>query len=207
VYCGEEGGERAAAPLLQIICEFATSIESAIKKYDVRVEAEKRKAAKLAKEKDKENRKATPTPKKLLKASSFQPHFGVADKVKVRSPMKHESSVNARQALFDAIKSKESKPKRKTVKPKRETSSTKQALLADIKSGKKPSQVKESRILLVNKMLQEAPANVKRGEFKAIFFHYFVAACCCSHTLPPNCRFREWNYLSGYGRSYFEENL
>jgi hypothetical protein len=183
VYCGEEGGERAAAPLLQIICEFATSIESAIKKYDVRVEAEKRKAAKLAKEKDKENRKATPTPKKLLKASSFQPHFGVADKVKVRSPMKHESSVNARQALFDAIKSKESKPKRKTVKPKRETSSTKQALLADIKSGKKPSQVKESRILLVNKMLQEAPANVKRGEFKAIFFSLF---CRCvllfSHT-------------------------
>jgi FtsZ-interacting cell division protein ZipA len=166
LYCGEGGGERAAAPLLQIIYEFATSLETAMKKYDARVEAEAKRAARLAKDKDKENRiKATPTSGKPLKASAFQPHVGVTDKLKARSPLRQESSHDARQALFNAIKSNDNKPKRRTFKPRKETNSTKQALLKDIKSGKKPSEVKESRILLVNKMLQEAPANVKRGEF------------------------------------------
>jgi hypothetical protein len=165
VYCGEEGGERAAAPLLQILCDFATSLESAVKKYDARVDAEKRQAAKLAKDKGKENQ-AKPAPKKLLKASSFQPHVGVTEKVKMRGPSKQENSVDTRQALFDAIKDNaDNKPRRKTVKPTQEINSTKQALLADIKSGKKPSELKESRILLVNRMLSEAPADVKRGEF------------------------------------------
>lgn len=166
MYCGEAGGERTAAPLLQILCEFATSLETAVKKYDARVEAEAKRAAKLAREKDKENRtKATPT-RKLLRASAFQPHVGVTDNVKPLSPLRQETSLDAREALFNAIKSKENKPKRRTVKPKKETSTSKQALFADIKSGKKPSEVKESRILLVNKMLQEAPASVKRGKFK-----------------------------------------
>lgn len=167
MYCGEEGGERAAAPLLQIIGEFASTLESAVKKYDARKEAEAKKAAKLAKEKDKENHvKTTPTPKKLLKASAFQPHVGIIDKIKVRSPLRPDTSIDARQAIFNAIKNNEIKPKRSTIKPNKETSSSKQALLKDIKSGKKPSEVKESRVLLVNKMLQEAPANVKRGEFE-----------------------------------------
>jgi hypothetical protein len=136
-----------------------------MKKFDARVEAEAKRAAKMAKEKDKENQvKSTPTPRKLLKASAFQPHVGVTDKVKIRSPLRQESSLDAREALFNAIKSNENKPKRRTAKPKKETNSSKEALLADIKSGKKPSEVKESRILLVNKMLQEAPANVKRGK-------------------------------------------
>ena len=173
MYCGEGGGERTAAPLLQILCEFALSLEAAMKKYDARVEAEAKRAAKLAREKDKENRtKATPTPRKLLRASAFQPHVGVTDKVRVLSPLRQETSLDAREALFNAIKSKENKPKRRTVKPKKETSTSKQALFADIKSGKKPSEVKESRILLVNKMLQEAPANVKRGKFKIRIIYY-----------------------------------
>ncbi|KAL3786593.1 hypothetical protein HJC23_008189 [Cyclotella cryptica] len=170
VYCGEEGGERAAAPLLQILCDFASSLENAVKKYDARVEAEKRKAVKLAKDKGKENQ-AKPTPRKLLKASSFQPHVGVTEKVKARSSSKHENSLDARQALFDAIKDNASnKPKRRTVKPARETNSTKQALLADIKSGKKPSELKESRILLVNRMLSEAPASVKRDFLRGVTY-------------------------------------
>jgi len=133
VYCGEEGAERAAAPLLQILCEFSTSLETAMKKYDARVEAEARRAAKLARDKDKENRNAS-TPKK-----NFQ--VGATDKLKMRSPLRQESNIDAREALFNAIKSNESKPKRRTAKPKKETSASKQALLADIKSGKKPSEV------------------------------------------------------------------
>lgn len=138
-----------------------------MKKYDARESAEAKRAAKLAKDKDKENRiKATPTPNKLLKVSAFQPHVGITDKVKVRSPLQQETSLDARQALFNAIKDNANKPKRRTEKPKRNTSISQQALMKDIKSGKKPSEVKESRVLLVNKMLQEAPANVKRGKFR-----------------------------------------
>ena len=165
MYCGEGGGEQAAAPLLQILCEFATSLDTAMKKYDARLVAEAKRAAKLAKETNKVNQIKTTstTPKKLLRASAFQPHVGVTDKVKIRSPLRQESSLDVREALFNAIKSDESKPKRKTAKPIKEKSKSKQALLADIKNGKKPSELKESRILLVNRMLQDAPANVKRG--------------------------------------------
>merc|ERR1712194_181209 len=50
VYCGEEGGERSAAPLLQVLSGFALSLENGVKKYDARVAAEKKKAAKKSQE-------------------------------------------------------------------------------------------------------------------------------------------------------------
>ena len=88
VYCGEEGGEHSAAPLLQILSEFAATLERAVKKYDEKIEAEKRKVAKKKKtlgnenEKEKENRQVS---RGLLKASSLQPHVGVTDRVKKKS--------------------------------------------------------------------------------------------------------------------------
>jgi len=45
MYCGEQD-ERAAAPLLKVLSDFALSLEYGVKKYDNRVAAEKRKAAK-----------------------------------------------------------------------------------------------------------------------------------------------------------------
>ena len=98
--------------------------------------------------------------------------------------MRQESSLDVREALFNAIKNNESKPKRKTAKPIKEKSKSKQALLADIKSGKKPSELKESRILLVNRMLQDAPEDMKRGTFFFLYCNILILVslpCRISH--------------------------
>ena len=164
-----------------------------MKKYDARLLADAKRAAKLAKEKNKENHIKTTsiTPKKLLRASAFQPHVGVTDKVKIRSPLRQESSLDVREALFNAIKNNESKPKRKTAKPIKEKSKSKQALLADIKSGKKPSELKESRILLVNRMLQDAPADVKRGTFFFLYCNILILVLLPSQISHLCVRFLE----------------
>lgn len=187
VYCGEGGGERAAAPLLQVLSEFASSLESAVKKYDARVEAEKRRAAKLAKGKEKENR-VNSSPNRLLKASALQPHVGLADTIKKidTGTTKPKQEVDPRQAMFEAIKnrnkgdgggaavvsgglqSRDKSRRRKSTSSKSEQGGVadRQALFAAIKDGKKPSELSAStsRVLLVNRMLSEAPANVKQGE-------------------------------------------
>lgn len=143
MYCGEEGGERSAGPLLQIICEFATSLESAIKKYDEKKEAERRKLERLKKSeagtrkqnekekeeyKEKENQSRT-LPKKSLRLSSMQPHVGVTDRF------------------------------RKTATE----TTTKTAATTKVEKVEKSE--KESRVFLVNRMLSEAPDEVKKGMF------------------------------------------
>eukprot|EP00984_Skeletonema_dohrnii_P032718 scaffold27291_cov78-Skeletonema_dohrnii-CCMP3373.AAC.1 len=78
VYCGEEGGERSASLLLQILSAFASSLKAAVEKYDKRSELSKRQKAQnksVPQTKDKENQvNALPKKKPLLKASSLQPH-------------------------------------------------------------------------------------------------------------------------------------
>ena len=51
-YCGESGGERATASLIGILSQFATNLESAVKKHDERKEAEKRRDAAAQKKKE-----------------------------------------------------------------------------------------------------------------------------------------------------------
>ncbi len=136
LYCGEEGDERSAGPLLQIICDFATSLEQAVKKYDTKKEAEKRKldrmkkseagtqkqkAMEKAKEKEKENRSTT-LPKTPLRLSSMQPHVGVTDRF--------DKATTATKTKFEKSQKSE----------------------------------KESRVVLVNRMLSEAPDKVKKGK-------------------------------------------
>ena len=211
MYCGEEGGERAAAPLLQVLSNFALSLENGVKKYDQRVERERKllqsakKKKGTEKEKGKENRQNAPTSsQKLLRASSLQPHVGVTGKVKrpiTQNPMnalfnaikekgsnKSDTShiptqrADPKQALLAAIKDKGSKKSDKSHIPTQKAD-PKQALLASIKNRRKslpsnsppdgvPDRVKhinntmgrkESRVLLVNRMLSEAPASVKQG--------------------------------------------
>eukprot|EP00984_Skeletonema_dohrnii_P032541 scaffold26886_cov96-Skeletonema_dohrnii-CCMP3373.AAC.1 len=78
VYCGEEGGERSASLLLQILSAFVSSLKAAVEKYDKRSELSKRQKAQnksVPQTKDKENQvNALPKKKPLLKASSLQPH-------------------------------------------------------------------------------------------------------------------------------------
>jgi hypothetical protein len=50
-YCGESGGERATATLICILSQFATNLETAVKKHDERKEAEKRRYAAAQKKK------------------------------------------------------------------------------------------------------------------------------------------------------------
>ena len=57
VYCGEEGGERSTSILLKVLCKFATSLESAVKKYDDRINAQERKKAAIEKAAARENKK------------------------------------------------------------------------------------------------------------------------------------------------------
>ncbi len=67
VYCGEDGGERSATPLLQVLADFALSLENGVKKYDKRIKAEKKKAAKKKNEAGKENKQnIAPASNKLL---------------------------------------------------------------------------------------------------------------------------------------------
>jgi len=253
VYCGEQG-ERAATPLLKVLSDFALSLENGVKKYDNRVAAEKRKAAKNKKEAEKQGKENTvknvapvaTSSRKLLKASSLQPHVGVTFRAKKGNNTAGQENSNPMSAIFNAIKDKgshkggpplgpnvpradpkeamfasiknrkfdgsqnsgtfsdqRSDPKdelftsiksRKAKGPRKDwappglaaqTIDPKQALLSSIKSRREtlpanpptdgvPDRVqhinntlvrKESRVLLVNRMLSEAPASVKQGEF------------------------------------------
>ena len=94
IYCGEEGGEGSVSTLLQVLSDFATSLENGVKKYDERLEREKRAKKKqqdkktLFKNKDKENE---PNAKK-----STRPHVGL------KKPLGHD----AKNELMDAIKNR-----------------------------------------------------------------------------------------------------
>ena len=175
VYCGEEGGERSATSLLQILSAFASSLKAAVEKYDKRAEMARRRNAQnknIPQKKDKENRvNALPKKNQLLKASSLQPHVGLTDKVKSvstgpntsslavsksqRSPKTRQTQTSssnngdARSAMFAAIKSRNQKPVGVTNKVRTINTNVQQ---------------RESRISMVHKMLKEAPANVRDGK-------------------------------------------
>jgi len=195
VYCGEEGGERSTALLLKVLSDFALSLENGVKKYDQRVETEQRKAAKKMKEIEKEKEKGKEnrqnvvpiSSKKLLRASSLQPHVGAIDKVKrLNTPGQGRDSMNA---VLNAIKDNGSRKRDNSPGPT-QINDPKQALLASIKNRKDslpskpladgvPDRVKHinntmgrkvSRVLLVNRMLSEAPASVKQDFLKGVTY-------------------------------------
>jgi len=210
VYCGEEGGERAATPLLQVLSNFALSLENGVKKYDGRVAAEKKRLAKkkkeIEKEKEKENSssrqvrrntvvaQSSSSPKKLLRASSFQPHVGVTKKVRKVTTTKQV--IDPMGAVLAAIKGNTPSQKGSDDAMPGSSSANKriddsqQALLASIKNrgiigeppthdgvtvrgarSNKKSGRSESRILMVNQMLSEAPANVKQDFLKGVTYN------------------------------------
>ena len=181
VYCGEEGGERSASSLLQILSTFATSLVAAVEKYDRRAEALKRQKApnkNIQQKKDKENQVNTVL-KKKQSAPSLQSNVGLSDtskrstanspvRAKSRRPpdpkprRKKESSNDggARNAMFAAIKARSEVPVEGTNKVKTIDTNVKR---------------KESRVFLVDKMLREAPANVRDGKLLSIL--QFMFAC------------------------------
>lgn len=72
-YCGESGGERATSTLIDILSQFATNLESAVKKHDERKLAEQRREAAAQKKKgQQQDTKAEVKPSfgKSLKKSS-----------------------------------------------------------------------------------------------------------------------------------------
>ena len=191
VYCGEEGGERSTPALLQVLSSFAQSLECGVKKYDARAEAEKRKAAKIEKEKGKENMQNTIQPSAtirppttMLKASSFQPHVGATDKVKVLNAKTPGQTKDPKKAVLHTIDDGGLHESDCLPPSENMSGNPRQALLASIKnrrdslpSQRPPDSVpnrirhidtniarKESRVLLVNRMLSEAPTSVKQGE-------------------------------------------
>ncbi|CAB9514284.1 Disheveled-associated activator of morphogenesis 1 [Seminavis robusta] len=68
-YCGESGGERSTDGLLGILCKFASNLEAAVQKHEKVMEAEAKKAAKLA---------AAPTAKTHKKPGGIQAHKGLS---------------------------------------------------------------------------------------------------------------------------------
>ena len=57
-YCLEEGGERSASKLLQILSAFASSLKAAVEKYDKEAELSKRQkmpSKRVPQKNDKEN--------------------------------------------------------------------------------------------------------------------------------------------------------
>jgi len=180
VYCGEEGGERSASVLLQILSAFASSVKAAVEKYDKRVELSKRQKTptkRVPQKNDKENQvNALPERKQLLKASSLQPHVGLTDRVK-----RVGAGVDSNTSSLATIAKPRHSPKPKT-RHKQTSSSNdgdaRSAMFAAIKSRNQEPlgvankvrtvdtnvQQRESRIHMVHKMLKEAPSNVKDGK-------------------------------------------
>lgn len=172
VYCGEEGGERSASSLLQILAAFASSLEAAVEKYDRRAEASRQKQDKNKnipqREKDKENKlNALSTKQHLLKVSSL------TDKVKI---------VNGQDSNFPSstqAKPRSSPMSTNSMNLSNSDESSRSVSFAGIKSRNEvpvgvPNKVRtintnvqrrESRVLMVNKMLKDAPAKVKEGKF------------------------------------------
>ena len=114
VYCGEEGGEQSAALLLQVLSDFALSLENGVKKYDIRVEAEKKKAAKKSKESvnNRVERNATPgqgkgssTPSIVIKdrVPSIQ---GDHDSVPESFPVKKGEKIQPQVSVTDIVNGK-----------------------------------------------------------------------------------------------------
>ena len=236
---------------MQVLSNFAQSLESGVKKYDQRVEVQRRKADKketvfLGKDKMVKNTPNTArTPLKMLKASSFQPHVDVTDKVNVLNiptfsgqgkdisskfkaalrtiiiaePNKTEviaestevvdgSSTNnnpdqwidpARAAVqkinnIGSHGSDQQESSSSELESKSKSSNPHQALLASIKSRRDslpserrpiqsadsvPERIRHidtkiarraSRVLLVNRMLSEAPASVKQDFLKGVTY-------------------------------------
>ena len=152
---------------------------AAVEKYDKKAELSKRKKKSVPQKmmKDKENQvNALPAKKSLLKASSLQPQVGLTDRVKSKtvngadsrasslraklSPKKstrsRASNDDSRSALFAAIKSRSETPVGVTNKVRTINTNT---------------QRRESRVLMVNKMLKEAPANVRNGKLILVSIH------------------------------------
>eukprot|EP00986_Skeletonema_menzelii_P006793 scaffold2578_cov136-Skeletonema_menzelii.AAC.9 len=187
VYCGEEGGERAATSLLQILSAFASSLKAAVEKYDKRAEISRRRNAQnknTQQKKDKENQVNAALPKKnqLLKASSLQPHVGLlSDKAK------RVSSTGPNTSSLAIPKSPRRSPK-KTRHTQTTSSSNngdaRSAMFAAIKSRNQEPvgvtnkvrtintnvQRRESRISMVHKMLKEAPANVRDDFLRGVTY-------------------------------------
>ncbi|KAL3785154.1 hypothetical protein ACHAW5_000186 [Stephanodiscus triporus] len=192
LYCGEEGGERSTPSLLQVLSNFAQSLENGVKRYDLRFEAEKRKAAKKEKEQGKENRQNTSfrTPTKMPKLSSFQPHVGVTDKAKVLNTTSTGQGKDPTKAALHTINNGGLHVSNNIPRHDNMASSPRQALLASIKNrrnslaSQRPSDAvsdrikhidtniarQESRVLLVNRMLSEAPASVKQDFLKGVTY-------------------------------------
>lgn len=178
VLCGEEGGERSASSLLQVLSTFASSLVAAVEKYDMRAGASRRHMVqnKSAQQKNEKENQVNDIPKKepLLKASSLQPHVRVTDKIKrVNEDSNTSSSVRVKSVLSPRT--------RNTLAPSNDDDA-RSAMFAPITSrNEKPVGVtntvrtintnvqrRESRVLMVNKMLKEAPANVREGKLVAV---------------------------------------
>ena len=177
MYCGEEGGERSASSLLQILASLASSLVAAVEKYDKKAELSKRKKKSVPQKmmKDKENQvNALPAKKSLLKASSLQPQVGLTDRVKSKSV----NDADSRASSLPRAKPKLSPKKSTRSRASMGNDDSRSALFAAIKSRNETpvgvtnkvrtintnTQRRESRVLMVNKMLKEAPANVRNGK-------------------------------------------
>jgi hypothetical protein len=72
-YCGESGGERATSTLIGILFEFATNLESAVQKHDVRKEEEQRREAAAQKKKEQLGTKPEIKATEERKVKTFKP--------------------------------------------------------------------------------------------------------------------------------------
>lgn len=172
-----------------MLANFALSLESGVKKYDQRVEAEKKRAARRNNDKGKENKhNAHSISTRQLKSSSFQPHVGLRDKGMRIHTASSTQGGNPMNAILHAIKDRGAQMSENPGMSDRvatsSNSDSRHALLASIKNRRGslpnnhppdgvPDRIKhinnniarkESRVLLVNRMLSKAPPSVKQGE-------------------------------------------
>jgi hypothetical protein len=166
-----------------VLSNFALSLESGVKKYDERVEAEKKRAARRNNDKGKENNHNTNSVSttRLLKSSSLQPHVGLLDKGKGLNTTSSNRGGNPMNAILNAIKDRGAQLSEDTpdngVPASSNSDSRQENRRGSLPNNPPPDGVpdrikhinnniarKESRVLLVNRMLSKAPPSVKEGE-------------------------------------------
>jgi hypothetical protein len=102
-YCGESGGERATSALIGILSAFATNLENAVQKHDVRKEAEQRREAAAQKKKEQQGAKLESQPSKEKEVKNVKPVTKGQSLVLMVNELLKETSDEAKEDFRNGI--------------------------------------------------------------------------------------------------------
>mmetsp|Transcript_1907 Transcript_1907/g.2553 ORF Transcript_1907/g.2553 Transcript_1907/m.2553 type:complete len:200 (-) Transcript_1907:4-603(-) len=148
-YCGEaNGGEKASTILLDILAQFATNLEAAVKSYDRKLELEAKKAAQH---------------QRRLSGSSYKSEMSTSEQSS-KSDSKKTSGKKQKK------KSKSEKASKKGSAKDSRAGDARPPRVVRAQSSKTRQEKGPSLVLMVNELLKDAPKDVK-DEFVSGVIH------------------------------------